>query len=334
MNFAFKTRTSVSKTRNSEFKMMNFAGPRRDGASSCEQSPPQLGLSRDLCDRMRVITQPCDGTADPWRIVVAGVTECLQCDGQLDVACSMDTESAGCCGASGGHTLCHPKLADGTCGADGFGDSNEDATTIVGRFMAVGTQMSYPEALAYCTTNYAGLASIHSPTEQDHASAACRAYADGSGDTGKVAGCWIGFTDEATRGGFAWTDSSAADYVNWDPGEPNGFNGATEENHVAMVFFSEYSWNGHWNDVDGSVEIAQYCANPAGFDPPNDPDTQAFCDAPWNPFGGYFPLCQVQAAPAPSVGAQMVWGTGTTSSFRIRTYTSNPHHKLASRVMF
>ena len=42
-----------------------------------------------------------------------------------------------------------------------------------------------------------------------------------------------------TQGGFVWTDESQVDYVNWDPGEPNGWNGATLEDHVAMVFFTE-----------------------------------------------------------------------------------------------
>ena len=38
-----------------------------------------------------------------------------------------------------------------------------------------------------------------------------------------------------TQGGFVWTDESQVDYVNWDPGEPNGWNGATLEDHVAMA---------------------------------------------------------------------------------------------------
>ena len=235
----------------------------------------------DCCDghAEMEIHLPCDSEADPWRIVVSGESECLQCDGQLDSSCSADTESAGCCGASGGHTLCHPKLADGTCGPDGFGDHTEDASTIVGRFIAVGEQMEWQAALDYCNTHYAGLASIHSPTEQDHARTACRAYADPSGDPGAVTGCWIGFTDSATNGGFVWSDGAAVDFVSWaagestalyplplifsyksekslcGAGEPNGYHGetngysATTEDQVAMMFYTANSWNGHWNDA-------------------------------------------------------------------------------------
>ena len=120
-----------------------------------------------------------------------------------------------------------------------------------------------------------------------------------------------------TQGGFVWTDESQVDYVNWDPGEPNGWNGATLEDHVAMVFFTEYSWNGAWNDADGSSDTNAYCADPSSWDTPNDPDTASWCRFGQN---GYFPLCQVQpsAAPAPGSLVQYVWGTGATSSFRIQ----------------
>ena len=233
----------------------------------------------DCCDghAEMEVHLPCDSAEDPWRIVVSGESECLQCDGQLDSTCSADTESAGCCGNSGGNTLCHPKLEDGTCGSDGFGDHTEDASTIVGRFIAVGEQMEWEAANDYCNQNYAGLASIHSPTEQDHARAACRAYADASGDEGAVTGCWIGLTDMETNGGFVWSDGAAVDFVSWASGEPNGFNSATTEDQVAMIFYTAYSWNGHWNDADGSADTASYCANPSGWTPPNDPDTDAWC---------------------------------------------------------
>ena len=45
-----------------------------------------------------LLEQPPDS---PWRTVVHGGTECMACaDGAVDASCSMDTESAGCCGAS------------------------------------------------------------------------------------------------------------------------------------------------------------------------------------------------------------------------------------------
>ena len=67
---------------------------------------------------------PCDDVDSSWRLVVKGQTDCLVCgSSSLAAECSVDTESAGCCGASGGHVLCHPRLEDGTC------DEQEDAST-------------------------------------------------------------------------------------------------------------------------------------------------------------------------------------------------------------
>ena len=94
----------------------------------------------------------------------------------------MDTASAGCCGASGGHILCHPQVDDGTGTRICDPNSQEDATSIIGRFIAIGQSMSQPDAVAYCEQHYAGIASIHSHAEQGHASTACQQYADPTGD--------------------------------------------------------------------------------------------------------------------------------------------------------
>ena len=123
---------------------------------------------------------PCDQVTDTWRTVVTGQSDCLVC-GAVDASCSMDLESAGCCGDSRGHTLCHPKVDDGSGNMICDPNSIEDATTIIGRFITIGQSMNQPDAVAYCNQHYAGIASIHSPAEQNHASTACRQYADPSG---------------------------------------------------------------------------------------------------------------------------------------------------------
>ena len=114
---------------------------------------------------------PCDKPDDAWRTVVHGATSCLECNAngaKIDESCSMDTDSAACCGPSGGRTICHERLEDGTC------DTNtEDPGSIAGRFVALAETMSFEEARAYCDEHYQGLASIHSPLEQRHARAAC-----------------------------------------------------------------------------------------------------------------------------------------------------------------
>jgi len=38
----------------------------------------------------------------------------------------------------------------------------------------------------------------------------------------------------------------------------------------------------------------------------------------WQATAGYFPLCNVRAAPPAAMGAPMVWGTGQSASFRIQ----------------
>ena len=107
----------------------------------------------------------------------------------------MDTDSAGCCGASGSHVVCHPLLADGTCDT-----TQEDPATAVGRFIAVPQTMTQADARTYCQTHYVDLASIHSPSEQAHALSACTAYADGACDQSAADcafGCWIGLYVDA-----------------------------------------------------------------------------------------------------------------------------------------
>jgi hypothetical protein len=207
----------------------------------------------------------------------------------------VDTESAGCCGASGSHILCHPRKEDGAC------DEQEDATTIFGRFIAVGQSMNYPDAVAYCQQHYVGIASIHSPAELSHAEAACYQFADPGGDGVTVApGCWIGLSDEVQQGGFGWNDASAVDFVDWGPGEPNGWNGITLEDQVMLI--------DHFYDVDGTAEGAATCMASE--------EAVAGGACKYGP-AGLFPLCQVQAAGPSAQGAQMVWGTGQTTSFRV-----------------
>ena len=281
---------------------------------------------------------PCDGPNDAWRTVVKGASECMACDDELEQApasCSMDTDSAGCCGSSGGHVLCHPTLEDGTCDPSA---SMEDATNMIGRFIAVGESMSYPQAMEYCNTHYAGIASIHSPAEQGHARSACMKFADGSGEVGSTNGCWIGLGDDSrgadgygpnagqgVSGGFRWADGSPVDYVAWAHGEPNGWNGATLEDESAMLFSTVQGYDGHWNDVDGSDELNAYCNDESQWnngqggredDGVSDEDRRNWCK--YGGMYGLFPLCQLQRPPPAAPGAPMVWGTGVTSSFRIQ----------------
>lgn len=54
---------------------------------------------------------------------------------------------------------------------------------------------------------------------------------------------WIGLTDTAVEGTFAWADGSPVNYTNWNPGEPNNSGGAED---WAELLGS----NGRWNDIN------------------------------------------------------------------------------------
>jgi len=52
---------------------------------------------------------------------------------------------------------------------------------------------------------------------------------------------WIGFTDQASEGTFAWSDGTPAAFTSWSGGEPNNTGGT--ENYAEMF------GNGFWNDT-------------------------------------------------------------------------------------
>ena len=54
---------------------------------------------------------------------------------------------------------------------------------------------------------------------------------------------WIGFTDEANEGTFAWSSGESAAFTNWNSGEPNNSGGV--EDYAEML-----GSNGKWNDLN------------------------------------------------------------------------------------
>jgi hypothetical protein len=228
----------------------------------------------------------------------------------------MDTESAACCGQSGYHVICGTPAEGTSCGDGQWADpeGQVDPESIVGRFVAIPEAMTIQDSVAYCAEHFSGIASIHSNLEQRHAVTACEKFADGSGtpdpSTGVVApsGCWIGLQDEAVEGGFVWYDSSPVDFVAWAPGRPNNYvnpETGVGENAVELDVRNGIS-GGEWNDA--SIE-------------------------------SFFPVCQTQPAPPPPPGAvapSMVWGTGTTASFRVQVCVGecDNHPRLQNRIVF
>lgn len=242
---------------------------------------------------------PCDTLASPWRTITAGVSPCMSCDAAVESSCSMDTTPAAICrtettGCNAWQQPCTP-VSEMVCSA--VGDPTALPTGAhVGRFVAVGRTMSYNDAVDYCEQHYRALASIHSYDEQQQAASACHAYADASesatsnadGSDGNAKyGCWIGFQDLGSEGGFVWFDGSSVSFVDFAPGEPNGVNDAGDEDAVEIDFRQRLTRFGEWNDatMDQAYEM--------------------------------FPLCET-SIPAPVPGEPMNWGTDVQASFRVR----------------
>ena len=59
--------------------------------------------------------------------------------------------------------------------------------------------------------------------------------------------------------GWAWTDGTPTEYVNWSEGEPSDPDGSEGENCVEM-----YMFNGKWNDVWCSAQNGYICKTQRG----------------------------------------------------------------------
>jgi hypothetical protein len=256
---------------------------------------------------------PCDKTASPWRVVSHGVSPCLSCelvdpategpviDG-VQRSCASENEAAACCRQEG-HGCSNLNLDPSSQCAVGAAmvcsacdDPNMPPTGAhVGRFIAVGREMTHSVSIDYCEEHYQSLASISSWDEQQQAASACSAYSQVDVPSlahGTSYGCWIGLQDYGQEGQFSWLDGSSVSFVRWAPGEP-GNKGHTDgvahdENAVNMDF---RNWgtgkvrNGEWNDDDETYMM--------------------------------FPICET-SIPAPVPGSPMTWGGTTTASFRVR----------------
>jgi hypothetical protein len=114
--------------------------------------------------------------------------------------------------------------------------------------------------------------------------------ADGSDGHNAKYGCWIGFQDLGSEGGFAWYDGASVDYADWAVGEPNDVNGG--EDAVEMDFRQRLTRFGEWNDATMDQGYEE------------------------------FPLCET-SIPAPVPGEPMNWGTDVQASFRVSATTNH-----------
>jgi hypothetical protein len=71
------------------------------------------------------------------------------------------------------------------------------------------------------------------------------------------ADAWIGFSDSATEGSFAWTNGEALNYSNWDSGQPDN---AGEEDCGRVKL------GGKWDDTSCTASHRSICEGPTNYD--------------------------------------------------------------------
>jgi hypothetical protein len=182
-------------------------------------------------------------------------------------------------GTFGAYVLCEtqrPTVTSGPVNTDtglhqnGF-EVHPPATSTDGRYTAYQYAESWDDAQAYCTgQGHAGLASIHSASDQEQAAGACQQIVSNQDNTGVPHGCWIGLNQRGNTGTWSWNDNSPVSFVAWAPGEPNDYRGgagsessSTGEEVSEMDFRSDPTngimGGGGWNDnhVNGQAGHGQ-----------------------------------------------------------------------------
>ena len=92
---------------------------------------------------------------------------------------------------------------------------------------------SWSDAQAECSSHDYHLLTVSSSAED--------AWVDAVADSYSTGKWWIGFTDIASEGSFAWEDGSATTYTNWAEGEPNNVDG--DEDCAVLNRFTDQTWN-------------------------------------------------------------------------------------------
>lgn len=110
------------------------------------------------------------------------------------------------------------------------------------------TVKTWMDASTYCQTLGGNLPSFHINSNDSILATMLSSY------RGKP--FWIGFNDRDQENGYVWSDGSAVDYTNWNPGEPNDFHGYED----CVV----YNPGGGWNDQNCYFSSRFVCAVPRG----------------------------------------------------------------------
>ena len=203
------------------------------------------------------------------KIAVYGGADCAS----PVIACSDDncsTQTKVTVGLSAGQTylIRIGSYAAAVTGAGSFsitpfqplGEATDPTTGI--RYVAT-PATTWPLAEAFAQQLGGHLVSINSQAEQDFV---WQSFGNLGGVDRRI---WIGFSDAASEGAWAWSDGSKASFTNWNAGEPNNSGGVE---HYAELLGS----TGQWNDLNaagsGYAHIAVVELSPAGNPCPADLD--------------------------------------------------------------
>ncbi|XP_021354593.1 macrophage mannose receptor 1-like isoform X2 [Mizuhopecten yessoensis] len=92
-------------------------------------------------------------------------------------------------------------------------------------------KMTWTESRDYCRGLGGDLASIHREAQNVYIGTLLRL---------KTGSFWIGLNDRDTEAGYVWTDGRGTDYSNWNPNEPNDYNGNED---CTQIFAGSLGWN-------------------------------------------------------------------------------------------
>ena len=198
------------------------------------------------------------------------------------------------------------------------GPPSPPAGPTAGRFQVYDTPMTITDAVTHCRTQGGSLASIHSPEEQEQAVSVCMsmrtdattgATANGDQATHGGYGCWIGFEDSASDGGFVWSDGSNVDYVNFFPGEPNGNRCDTAGHQGNFCSAVSLDLRGFMGDLGMDLDASVGARGRSGM----------WNDDSRNDGSMLYPICQTSIPTSEmSPTGRHMWGNGMSSSFNVK----------------